>query len=293
MFGSRKLGKLFGIDLFVHGTFWLLPLFVFFSGALAGDAAGAAFDVAVLLAVFGCVALHEVGHALAARFYGIPTRDITLYPVGGVARLDRMPERPWQEIVIALAGPAVNLMIAVGLVAGVVAGNTAFPGAFTSLAVEPAGVFVERLLMANVALLLFNLLPAFPMDGGRVLRAVLSLGMRRVDATLIAVRVGAVMAAAFLFVGLFGFEPLGISPGNFSLMLVAAVVYLLGRGELAAVRHQEARRRAEWDGGDYETAGEVHPRAGRPPFSGWAFDPTRRVWGLWRDGILLREVPSA
>src|SRR5262245_61970312 len=125
MFSSLKLGKPFGIDLYVHGTFWLLPLFVFVSGALGGDLFGAAFDVAVLFAVFGCVALHEVGHALAAALYGIRTRDITLYPVGGVASLERMPEKPWHEIVVALAGPAVNFVIALGLFAGVVFGNIA------------------------------------------------------------------------------------------------------------------------------------------------------------------------
>src|SRR5947209_3182342 len=111
MFGSVRLGKIFGIDLFVHGTFWLLPLYVFLSGAWSGNVARAAIDVALVLAVFACVALHEVGHAVAAAYYGIATRDITLYPVGGVARLERMTERPGQEVVIALAGPAVNLLI--------------------------------------------------------------------------------------------------------------------------------------------------------------------------------------
>src|SRR5437660_857525 len=109
MLGSLKLGKLFGIDLYVHGTFWLLPLFVFFNGVLANDASGAVFDVLVIFGIFACIALHEAGHALAARFYGIATRDITLYPMGGIASLERMPEKPWREIVIALAGPAVNL----------------------------------------------------------------------------------------------------------------------------------------------------------------------------------------
>src|SRR5438128_7805967 len=131
MFGSLKLGKLFGIDLYVHGTFWLLPLFVFFSGVLANDPFGAAFEVVVLLAIFGCIALHEAGHALAARFYGIATRDITLYPMGGIASLERMPTKPWREIVIALAGPAVNLAIVVGIIGGFIAGNLALPSLWT------------------------------------------------------------------------------------------------------------------------------------------------------------------
>src|SRR5437762_13440645 len=123
MFGSLRLGKPFGIDLFVHGTFWLLPLFVLFGGAASGDLGGACFDVAVLFAAFGCVALHEVGHALAARGFGIRTRDITLYPIGGVASLERMPEKPLQEILIALAGPAVNVVIAAGLFAALAIGG--------------------------------------------------------------------------------------------------------------------------------------------------------------------------
>ena len=123
MFQSMKLGKFFGIDLYVHGTFWLLPLFIFVSGWMSGSTpAVLAFDLAFMFAMFGCVALHEVGHALAARAYGIGTRDITLYPVGGVASLERMPEKPGREIAIALAGPAVNVVIAVGLFAGLVAG---------------------------------------------------------------------------------------------------------------------------------------------------------------------------
>src|SRR5438309_311874 len=127
MLSLLKLGKLFGIDLFVHGTFWLLPLFVFLTGVASGNVAAAGFDVAVLLAAFGCVALHEVGHALAARYYGIRTRDITLYPIGGVASLERIPEKPGQEIVIALAGPLVNVLIAAGLFALLLVDQVAIP----------------------------------------------------------------------------------------------------------------------------------------------------------------------
>src|SRR4029079_3515242 len=119
MFQSLRLGKFFGIDLYVHGTFWLLPLFVLFSGLSAGaSVAEAGVEVAFILAVFVCVVLHEVGHALAARSYRIHTRALTLYPGGGAASLERIPEKPWREIAIALAGPAVNVVIAVALFAG-------------------------------------------------------------------------------------------------------------------------------------------------------------------------------
>ncbi len=292
MLGSLRLGKFFGIDVYVHATFWLLPLFVFLSGSFSGNASGAAFDVLVLFGVFGCIVLHEVGHALAARYYRIGTRDITLYPIGGVARLERMPERPLQEIVVALAGPAVNLVIAGGLLAGLLVGNSVIPQSFSRSGLDLVDVFVIQLLVANIGLLLFNLLPAFPMDGGRVLRAVLGFGMSRVQATRVAVGVGTVVAVGFGLVGLFGIPPLGISGGNLSLILVAVVVYLLGHGELAGVQAADARQwlqRAHADGFEATTrTTQAGSRGDR--FTGWMWDPVRRVWGQWQDGVLVREV---
>ena len=278
MFGSLRLGKPFGIDLFVHGTFWLLPLFVLFGGAASGDLAGAWFDVAVLFAAFGCVALHEVGHALAARGFGIRTRDITLYPIAGVASLERMPEKPLQEILIALAGPAVNVVIAAGLFAALAIGG-ALPSWFGS-GPDVADAFLARLLVINVFLAAFNLLPAFPMDGGRVLRAVLSLGMSRLSATKVAATVGAVLAIAFFVYGIHERQPMW--------MVLAAAVFLLGQAELAAVRVQEARR--DW-GRLWDPLGEElsHPPRAEP-FTGWRYDPVRRVWTQWHEGVPVRDV---
>jgi Zn-dependent protease len=294
MFSLLKLGKLFGIGLYVHATFWLLPLFVFLGGVMGGDVSGATMDVAVLFAVFGCVVLHEVGHALAAAYYGIATRDITLYPVGGVARLERMPERPLHEIVVALAGPAVNVVIALGLFAGIYFGNVALPGSFFLSGLDVLDEFVLRVLLVNVFLVAFNLIPAFPMDGGRVLRAMLGTVMHRTSATHAAVTVGSVIAAGFVLVGLGGLSvpPIAIEPMP-TLALVGAVVFLLGRMELAQVRAIEGRR--EWERrsalfGDFEI-----PTLTRPPaFSGWRWDPVNRVWTEWHDGVLVREVrPTA
>src|SRR5687767_4660571 len=223
MFQSLRIGRLFGIDVFVHPTFWLLPLFVFLSGSASSGAALAALDVAVVFAVFGCVALHEFGHAIAAMYYGIRTRDITLYPIGGVARLENMPERAWPEIVVALAGPAVNVAIAAGI-AGLMAldGFTVLDGLKAGLSLE---AFWARLLVANVVLVAFNLLPAFPMDGGRVCRAVVRWFSHRLTATRIASTVGAGIA---LLLGLFG-----LYYQEFMLVLVAGFVFLAGRGDLA------------------------------------------------------------
>lgn len=290
MFGSLKLGRPFGIDLYVHWTFWLLPLFVLFNGAFAGDVGAAAFSVVSLLAVFGCVALHEVGHALAARYYGIHTRDITLYPIGGVASLERIPERPLQEIVIALAGPAVNLAIALGLVGGLVVSNAVLPGAFSLSHMNPLDQFVLQLFAANVFLLVFNLIPAFPMDGGRVLRAILAFGLPRLEATRWAVGIGGAIAIGFLLLGLFG-ESLGlVFVNSTSLIFVGVVVFLLGQMELSAVQAQERRR---WRQRQSEFHGSVEnedPTVRNDAFSGWKWDPVRRVWTEWRQGILVREV---
>ena len=293
MFGSLKLGKLFGIDTYVHGTFWLLPLFVLLETRSAGVDV-VALNLLLVFAVFGCVALHEVGHGLAAAAYGIRTRDITLYPIGGVASLEGMPEKPLQEVVVALAGPAVNVVIALGLFLGLMGADMAF---VTTETVEPSfvNVFVAELIFANVMLFLFNLLPCFPMDGGRVLRALLSMRTTRLRATEIAVQVGTVVAVAFLVAGL-------LTPRT-SLIVVAVVVWLLGQAELGGLRIAEARkdleRRArEMFGGVWAPAAP-----GRTPlpaddaadlaarrFSGLAWDTERRVWVQWVNGVPVRDV---
>lgn len=219
MAGSWYLGKLSGIDLRVHWTFLLLPAWVFFSSLFGGSGAVTALvSVIFILAVFGCVVLHEMGHALMARFFGVGTRDITLLPIGGVASLERMPRQPHQELAIAVAGPAVNLVIApiAFLVAMLVA----------PLSATMSALFVQ-LAVVNLALIVFNLLPAFPMDGGRVLRSILVMRMPYENATHIAVKVGKVAAIAF---GIFG-----LLSGNLMLAVIAAFIFLAASGEAARV----------------------------------------------------------
>lgn len=286
MFSSLKLGKVFGIDLYVHGTFWLLPLFVLFSG-LGNSAGQIAFDVLFVFAVFACVALHELGHALAAAAYGIGTRDITLYPVGGVASLERMPERPGHEIAVALAGPAVNVVIALGLFFGLVAGEVAFVPPW-SAAPDVLGAFASQLLIANVALCVFNLLPAFPMDGGRVLRALLATQMPRVRATEAAVTVGTGMAVLLFAAGL-------LLP-NISLLAVAVVVWMLGQAELANVRadaqrRQAARRVRDVFGAGREPPPDTDTDLAARRFTGLAWNAVHGVWVQWVDGVPVRAIP--
>lgn len=195
---SWKLGRVAGIDVRVHGTFLILLVWVGVSHYLQRHRpADAAAGIVFILALFAVVVLHELGHALTARHFGIRTRDITLLPIGGVARMERMPDEPKQEMLVALAGPAVNLALAALL------WTVVTPTAWHDVDWVGAGDFLSRLLWVNVSLALFNLIPAFPMDGGRVLRAVLAMRMSYVRATQVAARIGQALALVFGLVGLF------------------------------------------------------------------------------------------
>ena len=226
---SLKLGKLLGIDVYLHFTFLLLLAFLgFYYWRSTHNVDAALQGVAFVVALFGCVVLHELGHALMARRYGIQTRDITLLPIGGIARLEKMPEKPMQEFWVALAGPAVNVVIAVVLLVGLAA-----TGGFAP--VEELGVtggsFWQRLILLNLILVAFNLLPAFPMDGGRVLRALLAMRLGRRRATAIAANVGQGMAILF---GIFGFFY------NPFLIFIGIFVYLGAQAEAGLVEMQSA-----------------------------------------------------
>ncbi len=188
---SWKLGRVAGIDVFLHPTFLLFLLFVGLSG-------GGLDRLFLMLAVFGCVLLHELGHALMARQFGIETLDITLLPIGGVARLERMPRAPGAELLIALAGPLVNVAIVMALV--LLRGMGLFGGPGVP---SPLGLFTDHLLVVNLVLAVFNLIPAFPMDGGRVMRALLSGWLGRVRATSVAAGIGQILAVVFGVISLF------------------------------------------------------------------------------------------
>ncbi|MGE5374966.1 MAG: site-2 protease family protein [Bacteroidota bacterium] len=220
-----KLGRFAGIDVFVHATFLLLIGWVGYSQWLENRNWGDVLNgILFILALFLCVVLHEYGHALTARRYGIKTRDITLYPIGGVARLERMPEKPVEELWVALMGPAVNLVIGILLLVYLLATNTLVP--FSQVTIGSGSVF-ERLMVANFTLVLFNILPAFPMDGGRVLRALLAMRMDYVRATQVAAYIGQGMAFFLGFLGLFG---------NPFLLFIALFVWIGASQEAGAVQ---------------------------------------------------------
>ncbi len=225
---STKIGRFAGIDVYVHATFLILIAWVAYAHwqtdhSLRAAAAGVSF----VLALFGCVVLHEFGHALTAKRFGIKTRDITLLPIGGLARLERMPDDPRQELWVAAAGPAVNVAIALVLFALLWVTSTLAP---LSTLTMTSGSFLERLMILNIVLVVFNMLPAFPMDGGRVLRAALAFRMEYTRATQLAANIGQGMALAFGLVGLF-FNPF--------LLFIALFVWI-GAGQEAAMTQMKS-----------------------------------------------------
>ncbi|MCS6917517.1 MAG: site-2 protease family protein, partial [Chitinophagales bacterium] len=200
---SLSLGRWFGIPVKVHWTFSILILWIVLrNAATGGDASHLLWSLLFVLAIFGCVILHELGHALAARRYHIRTRDITLLPIGGLARLEAMPEKPQHELWVAFAGPLVNFAIAVLLLPTIRSAPDS--AELESLMALNRQNFLFHLLFVNLWLGLFNLLPAFPMDGGRILRALLALRISRHRATRIAATIGQVLAIAFVILGFFG-----------------------------------------------------------------------------------------
>ena len=237
---SFRIGRFAGIDVFVHVTFLLFLVWVGFSRFSRSGDVGVAIDgVLFMLAVFGTVVIHEFGHALMARRFGVQTRDVTLLPIGGVARLERIPERPLEELAVALAGPAVNVAFALVVGAILTAQGTGLglPVADASVdasvegAVVPDAPFLLRMFWVNVSLAVFNLLPAFPMDGGRALRALLATRGDHVQATKTAAGIGQGLALLLGLLGLFA---------NPMLVLVAVFVWLGAASESQSVQVKHA-----------------------------------------------------
>lgn len=292
MFRSFKIGRLFGIPLYVHPTFFLLPAWMLLANHVA-SAGTALFLMLYIVALFSCIVLHELGHALMARFFGIGTESITLYPIGGVAQLHRMSDRPFEEICIALAGPAVTLAI-VGLLTPLALLATftwSMHGQALSVsAMGPASMFCQfgwLLWLANLMLFIFNLIPCFPMDGGRVFRAVLSLFMRPLRATEIAARASLLIAFVIAALSVIGpaWMHTAFSPWP---LILAMFVLFAGQQELLFFRQLEAHRRAVALNGVapqpvWVQGSEPQPRP-EAPFTGLAWDSRHRVWVKWLNG---------
>lgn len=227
---SIKLFSLGGTAVRVHVTFLLLVAWIGVSQWMHGTPQDAIAGVLFIIVLFGCVVLHEFGHIWAAGRYGIRTPDVTLLPIGGVASMESMPEKPAQEIIVALAGPAVNAVIALVLLLALgvhfeISQVTALEGTKSS--------FLAQVAVANIVLLVFNLIPAFPMDGGRVLRALLAMRLGFPRATKVAARIGQGLAIVFAVLGLMG---------NPFLVLIAIFIFLAATGEAGYVETRELTR---------------------------------------------------
>src|SRR5262245_24006680 len=227
---SIRLFNVAGTAVRIHLTFFLLLAFVAAVGWRAGGVPMAIDQVVFVVLLFVCVVVPRFGQVSAARAYGIRASDVTLLPIGGVASLERMPEKPGQEIVVALAGPAVNLVIAVALVFAL---GASFDLSHMAQLQEATTTMVGRIAAANVMLCVFNLIPAFPMDGGRVLRALLAIGMGYTRATRVAASIGQGLAVVFAFLGLMG-NPL--------LVLIAVFIFLAASGEAGYVQARDYAR---------------------------------------------------
>lgn len=213
---SLRIGRIAGTDIGLHITFLLFLAWIGLADYLVGGTAAAVDAVVFIMLVFLCVTLHEFGHIAMARRFGIKTPTVVLTPIGGIASLERMPERPGQELLVAIAGPLVNVVIALLLMAGF---GLSLSGVLT-VDLEQASL-AERLLLVNVTLVAFNLIPAFPMDGGRVLRALLAMKLGAQRATSLAAKIGQGFAALFVLLGLF-FSPILVLIGVFIYFAAAA-----------------------------------------------------------------------
>ncbi|MCP2043111.1 site-2 protease family protein [Pontibacter sp. HSC-36F09] len=229
---SLNLGRIAGIKILMHWTFLILIGWIVFSEMQRGsDLATTLLSVAFVLTIFLCVVLHELGHALMAKRYGVNTKMITLLPIGGVASLERIPENPKKELMIAVAGPAVNVVIAFVLWV-ILPPLRELPDESFFSRITPAN-FLYLLFFVNMMLVVFNAIPAFPMDGGRVLRALLAFKLGRVRATQIAANLGQMLAIFFMFIGFF-YNPF--------LILIGIFVFFGAWSENIVVQHIEFLR---------------------------------------------------
>jgi len=230
MGSSLKVASVFGIEVRINVSFLFLLGFFWFRFYQVGGVSGAVQGVLYILILFACVTLHEFGHAFAARAFGIQTRDITLYAIGGVARLNRIPEKPWQELIVAIAGPLVNVVIAAALF---LVTNVSSGFQQVELLESPRIALLDKVAWANVFLILFNLIPAFPMDGGRVLRALLAMVTPYTRATQIAAWIGQGLAIAFVIFGFF-YSPI--------LVFIGFSIFVGAQQEAAMVRANRPSR---------------------------------------------------
>lgn len=220
--GSLRIGKFFGIPLKLHWTFGLIVIYVLFNVVTNNSF----WFLWYILLLFVSVVLHEYGHALTAKKFSIKTKDIILSPIGGVARLENLPDKPWHEMLVAIAGPLVNLVIVsiIALILFISGETTILPQNLERVGDSGTAEFFKWVIIMNLALFLFNLIPAFPMDGGRILRASLAIKLGKVKATKIASLVGRLLAIGFGIIGFVNQE--------YTLMFIGIVIFFMATKEM-------------------------------------------------------------
>jgi Zn-dependent protease len=295
------LTRIAGIDIRVHPSFALIILwFAYVWGIETGAGIGGIlFGLLLVLCLFACVLMHELGHCMVARRAGIPVQDITLLPIGGMARIERGPMSPGDEFLLAVAGPAVNVALALILLPGVAIIGWlqhvhGADGMIASLGSVDIAGFASYLLLANIALVLFNLLPAFPMDGGRILRAVLSLFINRTTATQIAATIGKTLCVLFIAVGV-------IVLGDWTLPMIGIFIFVGAHLESRAVALEEALRRMyvgqcmTWEAGGVNPYEQLTMALYSGPRDVAVTERGRVVGALWKNDVLhaLRTRGSA
>jgi Zn-dependent protease len=294
MMQSYKIGTFRKIEVKIHSSFaiaigWVIYHFGWSTG---GGFGGVVYGLVLMTLVFGCVILHEFGHSLMAQEYGVKVRNITLFPFGGAAFIEQMPIRSRSEMLITIAGPVVNVAIAFALLPiivlmGIFNGSSSVGDYIHYLDEASLGGLIVYLFFANVTLFLFNLLPAFPMDGGRLIRAALASVMSRERSTAIAVGLG-VAAAIAMFIA-------GVWLRDFALPLVAIFILVAAYGENKAVRMESSLRRlrvgqfALWDSGGIPPTSSLASALRGGPRDLVVTDDGRVIGMLWRNDV-LREL---
>ena len=284
LFRPLKIGRIAGIDIFLHWTMWLFPIFILARGFVLYSSDETLVQSLLVLGVYGCLFVHELGHIWGARILGLALRDITLFPIGGYDRLAEISDRPWKEIRFAVVGPLVH-----GIIAGIIALVFLAAGWTLTPRLDSPEPFVEtyfnRLFWLNVLLAICHVIPAFPMDGGRLFRGALALSAGRLRATEVATLLGSFIALGFIICGMLWVSLV------WWLILLGIVVHVSGQQELMSVRFFAFLQHTELPGVgrspihvpiDQLLDDEVKPVA--PDFTGMTWNPKNRLWIAWKNG---------
>ena len=284
LFRSPQIGSILGVDIFLHWTMWMLPVFILSRGLFLYSYDEALLQVALVGAVYACLAFHEIAHLLVARQLGLGLRDLTLYPIGGISRLAVVGERPWQEVWIATAGPVAHVLIG-GVIAAVfiAADRTLSPRVDSP---HPyLETFFNRLFWLNVLLAILHVLPAFPLDGGRIFRGALALSAGRLRATEVGALLSSFVALTFLVPGMIWMGEV------WWLIAMGIIIHVGGQQELMSVRYFASLQEPDLSTpatppltASIEQLVDESSRPAESDFNGLTWNRKNRLWIVWRNG---------